>query len=141
MVFSANAMGAGFVAFRAAAIERRIGERGVLTFAPILMLICLWGVALSRHAYLFFILVGSVEGILITAVGTYMNHLIPSAQRATILSFQSMVFSLFMIVLFPSVGALGDRWSLSAAFMAMAAVGSLLCVGYLLVFKPFTVSE
>jgi MFS family permease len=105
---------------------------------PLLMLFCLWGVATTPFGQVFFILVGCVEGILITAVGTYINRLIPSAQRATILSFQSMAFSLFMIVVFPAVGAIGDTWSIPTAFVAMAVAASLLCIPYLLVVKPYS---
>lgn len=140
LVFSANALVAGAVAFRAAAIERKIGERGVLTYVPLLMLLCLWGIALTRFEHIFFILLGCVEGLLITAIGTYLNRLIPSAQRATILSFQSMVFSLFMIVLFPLAGAIGDRWSLSVSFFVMAAMASLLGAWYLFMAKPYASS-
>lgn len=141
LVFAANAVVAGITAVKAAKIEKRIGERGVLTYMPLLMLFCLWGVATTPFSQVFFILVGCVEGILITAVGTYINRLIPSAQRATILSFQSMAFSLFMIVVFPAVGAIGDMWSIPTAFMVMAVVASLLCIPYLLIVKPFMIKE
>jgi MFS family permease len=141
LVFAANAMVAGAVAFRAPAIERRIGERGVLTWVPLFMLLCLWGIALSTWEQLFFILLGCVEGLLATAICTYLNRLIPSAQRATILSFQSMVFSLFMIALFPVAGAMGDRWSLKWSFAGMAALAGVLCVCYLVIAKPFASSD
>jgi len=141
LVFAANAVVAGITAVKAAKIEQRIGERGVLTFMPLLMLFCLWGVATTPFGQVFFILVGCVEGILITAVGTYINRLIPSAQRATILSFQSMAFSLFMIVVFPAVGAIGEAWSIPTAFVVMAVAASLLCIPYLLVVKPYSIKE
>lgn len=136
-VFAFNAVVAGLTAWKASAIERRLGERGVLTVMPVLLLLCLWGVALSGYEAVFFILTGFVEGVLIVAVGAYLNRLIPSAQRATILSFQSMAFSLFMIIVFPAVGAIGDRWSLPVAFFAMAVAGTALCLSYFAVVRPF----
>lgn len=139
MVFSANAIVAGITAWRAHQIERVLGERGVLTVMPLLVLICLWGIQLGSYGALFYIAAGFVEGMLITAIGTYINRLIPSAQRATILSFQSMMFSLFMIGLFPVVGALGDRLSMEFAFGFMAIVATLLVGGYMMVFRPWRV--
>lgn len=141
LVFSANSLIAGLVALQSAAIEQAIGERGVLTYVPLLLLLCLWGVAVTSYAPLFFIIYGCVEGILITAVGTYINRLLPSAQRATILSFQSMAFSLFMMVLFPITGAIAEHWSLHVAFICMAVAFSVLFVIYMFVFKPHAVSE
>lgn len=135
LVFCANAAVAGLIALRSSSLERKIGERGVLTFLPIALVLCLWGVALTRFAHLFFIFLGTIEGLLIIAIGTYLNRLIPSAQRATILSFQSMAFSLFMMVLFPLVGVVGDRWSLPVAFVAMSTAASLLCLLYLILYR------
>jgi MFS family permease len=108
LFFALHAIGAGITAYHAPRVEQRLGERGVLTWMPVLLIVGLWGIALSPVSYLFYILLGCIEGVLITAVGTYINRLLPSAQRATILSFQSMVFSFFMIILFPIVGFIGD---------------------------------
>ena len=130
IVFAAGSVAAGLTALRATAIERRIGERGVLLLMPFLLLICLWGIALSPWPAVFYVITGCVEGILIAAVSDYLNKLIPSRNRATILSFQSMVFSLFMILVFPLVGWLGQQISLPMAFLAMAALGTALYIPY-----------
>ena len=130
LVFAAGSVAAGLTAFRATAIEKRIGERGVLLLMPLLLLICLWGVALSPWPAVFYVITGCVEGILIAAVSDYLNKLIPSRNRATILSFQSMTFSLFMIMVFPLVGWLGQQFSLQVAFLAMAALGTTLYIPY-----------
>ena len=45
-----------------------------------------------------------------------LNRLIPSRQRATLISVNSMAFSVFMILLFPLVGALADVFSLETVF-------------------------
>lgn len=42
-----------------------------------------------------------------------LNRIIPSEQRATLISVNSMFFSIVMIVTFPVVGALADVWSLA----------------------------
>lgn len=131
LVFALHALIAGFTSFKAVKIERKLGQKGVLISVPLLLLVCLWGVALSPWPILFYVLTGCIEGILIVTIGDYLNRLIPSAQRATILSFQSMAFSMFMILLFPLVGWIGDRYSLQHALFAMSVLGTLLCIPYL----------
>lgn len=42
-----------------------------------------------------------------------LNSIIPSEQRATLISVNSMFFSIVMIVTFPIAGALADAWSLA----------------------------
>lgn len=131
LVFALHAIIAGFTSLKAVKIERKLGQKGVLISMPLLLLVCLWGVALSPWPIVFYVLTGCIEGILIVTIGDYLNRLIPSAQRATILSFQSMAFSMFMILLFPLAGWIGDRFSLQHAFLAMSVLGTLLCIPYL----------
>jgi len=131
VVFAFHSIISGFTSFRAIHIERRLGQKGVLVGMPLLLLSCLWGVALSPWPMVFYVLTGCIEGILIVTIGDYLNRLIPSAQRATILSFQSMAYSMFMILLFPLVGWIGDRYPLHMAFLVMSVLGTLLCIPYL----------
>ncbi len=46
-----------------------------------------------------------------------LNRLIPSAKRATLLSVNSMFFSIFMILMFPLVGAIADVVGLAVSFI------------------------
>ena len=133
LVFASHALLSGLTSLKAMAIERKLGQKGVLMVMPLLLLLCLWGVALSPWPMVFYVLTGLIEGILIVTIGDYLNRLIPSAHRATILSFQSMAYSMFMILLFPVVGLIGDHYSLQLAFLAMALLGTLLCIPYLLI--------
>lgn len=132
IIFASHALISGLTSFKAITIERRLGQKGVLVIMPLLLLLCLWGVALSPWPIVFYILTGLIEGILIVTIGDYLNRLIPSAQRATILSFQSMAFSMFMIALFPLIGWIGDRYSLHFSFLVMSVLGTLLCIPYLI---------
>ena len=66
------------------------------------------------------------ESIIFVATSDYINKMIPSENRATILSFASMMFSFFMITLFPLIGVIGDKYSLKVAFVCLGAVGSIL---------------
>ncbi len=132
---AASSLVCGIAGYKTAAVQRRIGERGVLTLMPPLLLICLWGIALTPYKAFFYALTGVVEGVLITAVSDYINRLIPSRSRATILSFQSMTFSLFMIILFPVIGWTGERFSLDTAFLAIASAAAVLYIIYALLFR------
>lgn len=130
-IFAIASMVAGLISFRAQKIERMIGERGVLTIMPLLLLICLWGIALTSWQAPFYIMTGIIEGILVVAISDYINRLIPSRNRATILSFQSMTFSFFMILFFPVIGWAGDSFSLKTAFTGMAVCVTIIYVLYL----------
>lgn len=59
-----------------------------------------------------------------------LNRLIPSEQRATIISVGSMVFSVFMIVLFPVMGFVADNFGLEMSFLAagVSEVSSILFI-------------
>lgn len=133
VVFAIHSLISGLTSMKAVSIERKLGQKGVLLVMPLLMVFCLWGVAVSHYPIVFYVLTGCIEGILIVTISDYLNRLIPSAHRATILSFQSMAYSLFMILLFPAVGLIGDKFSLHHAFFAMALLGSVLCVPYLVI--------
>lgn len=51
-----------------------------------------------------------------------LNQRIPSAQRATLISVNSMFFSVFMILFFPLVGALADIIGLAHAFCIIGVI-------------------
>lgn len=128
IILSIGALVAAFLATKAYKIEARFGFRGVLTILPILAIGSFWGVAHIKITIISFISIISVDSILVVVISDYINRLIPSEQRATILSFQSMVFSLFMIILFPLVGKLGDNYGLMFAFRTVAIIASIVLI-------------
>ncbi|MFT5875363.1 MAG: MFS family permease [Clostridium sp.] len=109
-------------------IEKKVGERVIILLLPLIISICIWGVALSEYYYVFFIIISSIESIIYIAVSDYTNKLIPSDKRATIISMGSMIFSLYMIVIFPLIGKLGDEVSLQFAFEILAVTATILAV-------------
>ena len=52
----------------------------------------------------------------------YLNHRVPTSQRATVLSLTSLVYCLILIPLTPIAGIIADKMSLAAAFWAGAAM-------------------
>ena len=125
IIYSLQCAVSGITGLLAHRAEKRLGIRGLLLGAPLLMAAGLWGIALTPWSGLFFIAGGLVEGLLIVAVSDYINKLIPSEYRATILSFQSMCFSMGMIVLFPLIGWISQVRSLSAGLTAAAVLATL----------------
>ncbi len=82
----------------------------VTNFWLALVLILLWGLMFSS---------------LMPVRQTYINGLIPSEQRATVLSFDSLIGSSGGIVIQPALGKVADVYSYSASYL----VGSLLQFG------------
>lgn len=72
------------------------------------------------------ILLSGIEAILFVVFSDYINKQIPSRQRATILSFQSMFFSIMMITFFPAVGAISEYRGFKTAFAVIAVLALML---------------
>ena len=140
-VFALQCILAGVTSLLAHGIEKRLGERLLLLIAPILVTACMWGIALSSVPWLFFILSGFFEGLLLVTVSGYINKLIPSAYRATILSFQSMVFSFLMILVFPVVGIIGQFQGLKAGFLFMALASTLVALVFIYISRRQALQE
>lgn len=124
-VYSIAAIIGGVLAPNVHKIEKIIKEKGILIYMPILLSISTWGIALFKYPFLFYFPIVVAEGMIFVAFGDYINRLIPSDKRATLLSMSSMVFSFFMITLFPLVGFLGETISLRGAFMTLAAISTV----------------
>lgn len=105
-------------------LYRKVGEKmTVLASVSIAaaLLVCGFGnVVLSVAA---FALAGFSNAALYPVQSESLNELIPSEQRATLISVDSMFFSVFMIFLFPAAGVLADRWGLRTV---LAGIGALL---------------
>jgi MFS family permease len=65
---------------------------------------------------------GLVFAALMPITQTYLNKIIPSAQRATVLSFNSLMGSSGGIVVQPVLGKAADVWSYSASFGIAAII-------------------
>jgi MFS family permease len=131
IIFAASSLLSGLTGLSAHKIEKLIGgEKGIIKIVPLFMIIAFWGISLTEYKNLFYLLIGLMDGLLYVAVSDYINRLIPSEYRATVLSFQSMVFSFFMIIIFPSIGWIGDHYGLNRAFLIITIVASLISCLY-----------
>ncbi|MGH0052037.1 MAG: MFS transporter [Sphaerochaetaceae bacterium] len=131
VVYASHAMLAAIFSLNAHRIERKLNEKGILIVCPLFLALCLWGIALTPYSMAFYIILGCLEGLLAPTISSYLNKLIPSKFRATILSFQSMAYSLFMIMIFPLVGWIGSTHSLLLSFTLMAFASTLLVFAYI----------
>ncbi|MBL4934661.1 MFS transporter [Clostridium sp. YIM B02515] len=128
IIYAISSLTVALLATQVHSIEKKIKEQGLLLIVPFLTVACIWGVALSKYSYVFFILLMITEEIIYVSMSDYINKMIPSENRATILSFASMVFSFFMITLFPFIGLIGDKFNLTTAFKCLAMLGSILVI-------------
>lgn len=128
LILSLGGLLAAFVASQAHKLEEKFKMKKLLTFAIVVAVILFWGMTIKGVEKYAFICLTAIEGLLFVVMGDYINKMIPSDKRATILSFQSMLFSLFMIVLFPTVGKVGDVIGLRNAFIVVAVGATLALV-------------
>lgn len=122
---------AAFGGVFSARIEQRIKERKLLYGLPIVFMFLLWGMTQFQTAVIAFAAIGFVDSLMYVVYSDYINRLLPGDKRATLLSFSSMIFSLFMILLFPAFGWIGEHYSIEEAFVAMASISTVLAVGNL----------
>jgi MFS family permease len=95
---------------------------------PLVMTLLFVGVAVSPNwwtSYLAMLLLAAVSGALRPHTADLLNRLVPTGVRATLLSTQSVVMTLFIAVMHPIVGSVADTWGLEFAFVLLAAFSLL----------------
>jgi len=120
IILSGGALFSAFLATKTYKIEKKFTFKNLITILLMSTIIFFWLMTIPNFEKFIFVIMCGVEGVLFVTLGDYINKLLPSEQRATILSFQSMVFSFFMIVLFPVIGKVGDIYGLNNAFKVIA---------------------
>ncbi len=80
-----------------------------------------------------FAVAGFFNAVLYPIQSEQLNSLIPSGQRATLISVNSMFFSIAMILLFPLAGILADRWGL---VRVLVGIGGML-LAFLVLWQYF----
>lgn len=102
-------------------IEKVLKLRGTLISIALLNILSLMGLAFIKNLSIAFFLVTSITGgLAFTIFSDYINSRIPSEYRATILSFDSLCFSAFMICVFPLFGLLAEKIGFSITFGIIA---------------------
>jgi MFS family permease len=83
-------------------------------------------IVMSRYnlalSILAFTVVNFANSVLYPIQSVAINELIPSKQRATIISVNSMIFSVMMVLLFPICGLIADKTDLHLAFLSLGII-------------------
>ncbi len=104
-------------------LESRLKLKGTLITISAVNIFALAGLTLFKNLSVFFYLLTAVSGgLAFTILSDYINTEIPSEYRATILSFDSLCFSIFMICIFPLFGLTADYAGFSATFGVTAII-------------------
>ncbi|WP_459479688.1 MFS transporter [Clostridium saccharoperbutylacetonicum] len=104
-------------------LEASLKLKGTLITVSLINILSLMGLAFIKELSVVFFLLSSVSaGLSFTIFSDYINSRVPSEYRATILSFDSLCFSAFMISVFPLFGALAEKVGFSIAFGIIAVV-------------------
>lgn len=90
-----------------------------ISAAMIALSILLFGLGKLSPAVLGLFVSSYFNSLLYPIQSASLNQRIPSEQRATLISVNSMVFSLFMIAMFPPVGAFADIFGLPLSFLGL----------------------
>lgn len=75
-------------------------------------------------------LAGFCNSVLYPIQSSILNQMIPSRQRATLISINSMFFSIGMIILFPVAGFLADKFGLAQIFAVIGILLFIFVVGF-----------
>jgi Arabinose efflux permease len=119
LIFAASSLLSAVSSKLAHRIESFLKQEGVLLAAAALNVFALLGLAfLKDYSILFFTLTSITDGAAYPIFSDYINSRIPSEYRATLLSFDSLSFSIFMIGIFPLFGFAADKISFSFTFGA-----------------------
>jgi MFS family permease len=121
MLAATSVLGA-LAAASAYKIEKRLGKKKIILLTGFLPGILYITVALTKLEPVSMILLSAFEGFMFVVFGDYINKLIPSEHRATLLSFEAMIFSVMMIVFFPVTGAISEHYGFKTAFDLIACL-------------------
>ncbi len=136
IVFAASCVLGAVGGLSAHRIEGIVKERKLLLLSPVIFMILLWGLVWFKTALITFTLIGMIDSLTYVVYFDYVNRMIPSAERATLLSFTSMVFSFFMVLVFPIFGKIGDVWGLNYSFGFVACIATVLVLINLCILIP-----
>lgn len=109
-----------FGAISSEKIYRRFGNRiSAITAVIIAITLICYGFMVPFVSILVFVISSFFNSVLYPVESEVLNRLIPSEQRATLISVNSMFFSVMMIITFPIAGACADKWGLPLILMIL----------------------
>ena len=101
-------------------LYQKLGEKvGILCALVIAGTMICYGFHMPFLAMATFVVSSFFNAVMYPVESECLNRLIPSEQRATLISVNSMFFSIMMIIMFPIAGCLADVWSLPKVLMGI----------------------
>jgi len=94
-----------------------------------IMAFLFWWITKLEIGYIALFGLGFGESMLYVSITNMVNQKTPSEVRATVLSMNSMFFSVMMIIMYPMFGWIASTYSLISAFYGLSA---LLSVGFII---------
>ncbi len=113
---------AALASYLADKIDKKFGAKKILTILPFFYSFSLLAMFFIDYAYIPFYVISFIEAIIFVSTTDYLNQLINSEQRATILSFASVMYSVVMILLFPLFGYLSDLIGMKNTFLVLGGM-------------------
>lgn len=109
-------------------IKARVGEGRMLTAVPALIIICLLLLSILQiaPALVFIAGISFLTAVVQPILLNRMQNAVSDDIRATMLSVQSLLFSLFLAGAQPSLGLIADRFGLPAAYVSLASALGIL---------------
>lgn len=100
-------------------IEAYLGRKSLIYISGSLAILLFAIIGFTPLDSMAFILLAMMESLLFVVFSDYINQMIPSESRATLLSFKAMIFSVMMIICFPIIGWLADHYGFDKAFQGV----------------------
>jgi hypothetical protein len=97
---------------------------------PVLIVACLIALGASRTPLniAFIVAIAFVTEVVRPQVAALIQDAVPDQIRATVISLRSLLITLILAVSEPALGALADRFGLSAAYLGLAGLIGVFCV-------------
>ena len=102
--------------------QRLRDKVAVLSAVIIAFAMICYGFNIPWLAMVVFVISSFFNAVLYPVESECLNRLIPSEQRATLISINSMFFSVMMIVMFPIAGFLAGIWNLPIVLMGFGCL-------------------
>lgn len=114
--------------------RREHDDRTLFIIFPLIQIILLW-LFITEYGFIALILLGPIDSILYVVFSDYINKLVPSTKRATILSVSGMLFSFLMILVFPLIGYIAEHYGFIVGFTWNASLLTVAFIIYILFYR------
>lgn len=117
LIFAVSSLLSALSSKYAHKLEKRLKPGGIMILIALLNVCALFGLCfIGRFSITFFLVCSATEGLSYPIFSDYINSRIPSEYRATLLSVNSLCYSLFMICVFPLFGMMAEKLGFSNTF-------------------------